>query len=186
MTTPKGFYREADGSSVSQAQALEAWAPIATDELLATAHTYDAVITYKELALRVQDVTGVRTTQLIMHWIGRLLDEVVRIAEDRGEPPLTALCVRADGTVGEGYGGDAVATDQARELLAAEERLLCYQRYAADLPEGGGEPNISPVAARQKPTSAPAVTKADVICPNCFIVVPTTGTCGNCGWSPAA
>jgi len=185
VATRKGFYREVDDSPVSQAEAIKTWAPIAIDELRATACVYDSVVTYKELALRVQEVSGVRTTQLIMHWIGRLLDEVQRIAEDRGEPPLSALCVRADGTVGDGYGGEGV-TDATRELLAAEERLACYRRYATDLPEDGGTPNIAPVAARRKRTPTPAPERPAVTCPNCFVVVPATNTCGVCGWSPQA
>jgi len=106
VVTRRGFYRETDGAPVSQAEAIQAWAPIAVDELITAAGKYDSVVTYKELALRVQEVSGVRTTQLLMNWIGRLLDEVERIADDRGEPPLSALCVRASGEIGVGYGGE--------------------------------------------------------------------------------
>lgn len=182
--TRKGFFREVDGTAVSQAEALRIWAPIAVDELISTAHTYDAVVTYKELALRVQDVSGVRTTQLIMHWIGRLLDQVITISDGRGEPPLTALCVRADGTVGDGYAGVAVAGGP-KEQLAAQERLLCYRRYAKDLPADGGKPNVTPFSARHQRTKTPSPVREDLVCPNCFMILPMSKACDACEWTPS-
>ena len=37
------------------------------------------------------------------YWIGDVLNRVSRDAFGRGEPLLSALCVKADGTVGERY-----------------------------------------------------------------------------------
>ena len=63
-----GIYREEDNSPVSQADAIREWAVVALDELIRTAHQYDAVVTYKELALLVQDASGIRTRVLITNW----------------------------------------------------------------------------------------------------------------------
>ncbi len=65
---------------------MRAWTPIALEELIATARTYNAVVTYKELALRVQDASGTRTRALITKRIGTLLEQVAILAKDRGEP----------------------------------------------------------------------------------------------------
>lgn len=182
-----GIYRVADGSRLSQADALQEWVPVAFDELIATAHTYNAYVTYKELASRVQTVTGIRTRVLITNWIGKLLEEVAIVATDRGEPPLTSLCVRKDGSIGDGYARAPKSVDDQPgadiEMYAAEHRLLCYRKYATDLPPDGGAPNLTPAEYERRARRHPPVELAPVTCPNCFVVVPLTGVCSDCGWS---
>ncbi len=141
--------RRADGSPVSGDEASRLWADAAYSKLKDVASHYNDVIAYKDLALHIQDETGIYTTQLIKDWIGPTLAEVAQRAADSDEPPLTSLCVRADGTIGSGYEQAAKlagTTDSVgdTELLAAQHRLLCYQRFAADLPEDGGEPTLTP------------------------------------------
>lgn len=138
-----------NGTEVPQSEAFRLWADAAYEKLKDVAGHYNDVIAYKELALHVQEATGVSTTQLIMNWIGPVLEIVAHRAADAEEPPLTALCVHADGTIGVGYvrapkfapsdssGGDV-------ELLAAEHRLLCYRRYATDVPVDGGLATLTP------------------------------------------
>lgn len=181
-----GIYRQSDQSPVSQAEALRLWVPFAFDELIVTAGKYNALVTYKELALRVQELSGIRTRVLITHWIGKLLEEVALLATTEGEPPLTSLCVRQDGTIGEGY-AKAVGSDAGNdiELLSAEHRLACYQKYATDLPPGGGEVCLTPAErARRQPRRVPAATP-DLVCPNCFVILPATKRCDDCGWTKA-
>lgn len=185
-----GIYRVEDGSRVSRADALQEWVPIALNELIDTARRYDGLVTYKELALRVQEVSGIRTRVLITNWIGKLLEEVAVLAKQNGEPPLTSLCVHQDGTIGEGYVrapksvADAPGSDI--EFYAAEHRLLCYRKYATDLPPDGGTPNLTPAERerRSRGTTTPAAPTPT--CPNCFVILPAAGACGNCGWSPVA
>ena len=184
---PPGIYREADDSRVAQAEALCAWTPIALEELIATARTYDAVITYKELALRVQDASGIRTRVLITNWIGTLLEQVAILAKERAEPPLTALCVRHDGTIGDGYlrAPKSVADQPGAdiEMYAAEHRLLCYQKYAKDLPADGGSPRLTLAVERRRRAQKAVSAPEPVTCPNCFVTLPTTTVCDYCGWS---
>jgi hypothetical protein len=137
-----------DGTEIARSVSLELWASVAYEKLKEVAHGYNSTIGYKELALDVQVVTGVKTNQLIMNWIGKVLEIVAQRAVDAEEPPLTSLCVHTDGTIGTGY-EDApkfvpatIPTDP--DQLAAEHRLLCYQRYATDLPADGGRPTLTP------------------------------------------
>lgn len=185
-----GIYREEDSSRVSLADAIRAWAVIALDELIDTAHKYDAVVTYKELAMLVQDESGIRTRMLLTNWIGKLLEEVAVLARDRGEPPLTALCVRQDGTIGEGYArapkSVADRPGEDIEYYAAEHRLLCYQKYAKDLPPDGGQPRLTPAERARRSRRTAPTPPVSVTCINCFVNLPATNVCDECGWSPKA
>lgn len=185
-----GIYREADNSRVSKPEALREWATVAFDELVRTAHKYDAFVTYKELALLVQEQSGIRTRVLITNWIGKVLEEVAILARDRAEPPLTSLCVYQDGAIGEPYARapKSVADNPGEdiEIYAAGHRLLCYQKYAEDLPSDGGKPNLTPAErARRSRRTAPN-PPADITCVNCFVTLPATNVCDDCGWSPVA
>lgn len=147
--------QKTDGTEVPQALARQLWADAAYEKLKEVAGHYNDVIAYKELALHVQDTTGVSTTQLIMNWIGPVLELAARRAAVAEEPPLTSLCVHADGTIGAGYERAPKyappGSSSDVEMLAAEHRLLCYQRYAVDLPGDGGSPTLTPqVSVRRK------------------------------------
>ncbi len=128
-----GTVRIADGTAVPLAEAVEGWAKVAHAELVDTAHQDGAVITYGELAEVVQAKTGIRTRMLMSNWMGRVLRAVAAQAEADGEPPLTSLCVHADGSASAScrrstYGFDDLAGDP--EGLAVAHRDLCYRRYA--------------------------------------------------------
>lgn len=151
----------ADGKVISHAETRELWASAAYDQLKRVASRYNDVISYKQLALHVQDETGIRTNQLITNWIGVILESVAQRAADAEEPPLTALCVYSDGTIGPGYErapkfAPSIATADIEEQ-AAEHRLLCYQRYATDLPEDGGVPTLTPMVTMLRRRDATGV-----------------------------
>lgn len=190
MTTSEpglpGIYRVADSSRVSQGDAIAAWVPLAHDALIERARTYHAVVTYKELSELVQDRTGIRTRQLLTNWIGKLLEEVAIIAKKNGEPPLTSLCVHQDGTIGEGYARapkSVVDTPgEDIELYAAEHRLLCYRRYATDLPPDGGVPALTKAVAERRARKLSHEPVSPQVCPTCFMTLPATGACDFCDW----
>jgi hypothetical protein len=175
-----------DGNHVSQRDALAAWAPSARDALLATASRYGAVITYKELAALVQETSGITTTQRLDYWIGGLLETVAITAKERGEPPLTSLCVHQDGTIGPGYSRAPKSTEDDDpetdvDDLAAYHRLLCDRAYAADLPGDGGAAALTPqvAAARaRRRLSAPVAPRP--VCPIHFMELSASGVCAVC------
>ncbi|MBC9958409.1 hypothetical protein [Yimella sp. cx-51] len=144
------------------------------------------MITYKELASHVQEVSGVQTRMLLTNWVGKLLEAVAREVKEAGEPPLTSLCVRQDGTIGPGYTHAPKSVDDEvdddLELYAAKHRLLCYQRFASDVPAGGGTPTITPKVqqARARAQKMRRVETVRPLCPNCFTELPMTGTCNYC------
>ena len=186
MTSPHGTYRVADGSKVAFADALAAWVPIAYDALIEVARRYNRWTTYLELTDRVQEISGIRTKMLIGNWSGQLLEQVARAAADVGEVPLTSLCVHQDGTIGIGYlrAPKAVAVDPDVDVddLAAEHRLLCYQKYADDLPADGGTPTVTPRVAEaraRRATSKRADAEAK-LCPIHFVELSTNGLCSFC------
>jgi hypothetical protein len=175
---------DAQGAKVSQADAIAAWSVVARDVLLATAHRYHSVITYKELAAEVQEASGITTTQRLDYWIGGLLENVAMEATRRGEPPLTALCVHQDGTIGPGYARapKSVETDPHTDVdqLAAEHRLLCYREYAGDLPADGGVAALTPQVAARKARKRKTEPVARPVCPIHFEELSATGRCGSC------
>nr|WP_225311123.1 hypothetical protein [Microbispora cellulosiformans] len=182
----RGYWRVSDGGSVTAAEARELWAAAAYPVLVEVARTYHALITYKELAEKIQESTGIRTTTLLHNWIGTVLSKVVREAQRRGDPPLTALVVHTDdGMVGEGYkevleiAGEPPVDDVIeREKHAARSRLACYQRFCATLPPDGGVPALAPrlqaAVDRRRPERPPR------ICLRCSMQLPSTGVCDSC------
>ena len=179
-----GTYRVADTSRVAFADAMAGWILLAYDELIATARKYHAVITYLELSERVQDISGVRTRTLLTNWIGKLLEEVARLSKANDEPPLTSLCVHQDGTIGPGYARAPKATvddpGEDIEMYAAEHRLLCYRKYADDLPADGGVPALTRAEYQRRARKAAQEPVRRPRCPTCFTELPASGQCDYC------
>lgn len=101
-----------------------------------------------------------------------------------GKPPLSSLVVRAEtGGVGDGYvnhqNPQGFATFADRQETAAVDRLTCYQTYCDHVPEDA-KPQmtalfVAKTTRKVKPEASP------VICPRCYIEVPPSGLCDNCG-----
>jgi hypothetical protein len=184
LQKPPGTYRVADESKVSFAEAMSIWVPLAYDELLATAGRYHAVVTYLELSEHVQNRSGVRTRMLLTNWIGKLLEAVAVRAKNDGQPPLTSLCVHQDGTIGPGYARAPKATDDVPgediEYYAAVHRLLCYQRYATDLPEDGGSAALTRAEQQRRQRKASQMPPEPPRCPTCHTELPRSKKCDYC------
>ncbi|WP_147233207.1 MULTISPECIES: hypothetical protein [Brevibacterium] len=184
MTSQHGTYFEASGTKAKFSDALSAWVPIAYEILVQTASTYNQTLTYKDLTEAVQSRSGIRTKMLISNWSGDLLEQVARRAAAEGEPPLTSLCVHQDGTIGDGYrqAPKSVSSDPDIDVedLAAQHRLLCYQRYSSDLPADGGEPTLTRQVAEVSSRARLSATKRRDVCPIHFVELPSTGICDDC------
>ena len=176
---------------VTREEAEQAWVPVAHEILTRVAGTYQALIDHSELAAEVQATSGVHTRKQVRSWIGPVLTAVARGNHERQEPPLTSLVVhKSDGTTGVGFdevvrlaGDEALEDPMAREKLAAQARLECYQWAGAQTPAGGGRPLLSPrfeqVHARLRKERRAA--EQPTICGTCFMAIPPTGVCDNCG-----
>lgn len=175
-----------DAAEVGVEESRAAWAEAARPILIDVAQHYNAVITYKDLAEEAQRVTGVRGSQQMHYWIGDVLGRVSRESFSRGEPLLSSLCVKADGTVGERY---AVAVAETTDDLtadaddhAAAQRLACYRFFeASDLPNDGGQPTLTPQLTARR-ARAKKVRLAEVpidVCPSCNQQLPATKVCDN-------
>ena len=133
-----------------------AWPTAAREALIETARQYGAFITFGELAELVQVRSGILTKSQMRKWIGLILGRVADDCARRQQPPLSALCVRSDQTIGDGYAYVASITDteMPRDLghHAAEAGLTCYRSFGAALPSDGGQPQLPPqvAAARAK------------------------------------
>lgn len=182
----RGTYREADGARVDAQMARRAWAVAARPVLEDLATTYKATISYSHLADKVQAKTGIRTTQLVWYWIGEVLFQVAQGCAQRGDPLLTSLVIRADGTIGDGYRkalaimGYPDAEDI--EMAAAEERLRCYEHFGADIPAGGGRPQLPDKVRRARASRARSgrAVRTERFCPSCHLLLPATGKCDEC------
>lgn len=184
-----GTWRVADGSAVPFSEALAVWADEAHKILEATARRYNDFVTYKELSEKVQDVSGIRTRMHMRNWIGRVLAAVVDECTNRHEPPLRALCVTQNHTVGEGYryvlekNGEPLPDDL--DLHAAHARLLCYRAYATDLPADGGVATLPKQVATARANAARKAAAARPerieLCPVHYTALPQSGRCDYCG-----
>ncbi|MEV0076505.1 hypothetical protein AB0H58_08855 [Nocardia neocaledoniensis] len=159
-------WRAADGSAVTFTEARSAWTRAAHEVLAETATRFNNFIVNTELAELVQEESGIRTQVKWQHWLPVVLDRVAEHCHKNNEPPLSALCVRKNQTVGTGYryilelAGLPIPDDL--EMHAAAARWQCYQHYATDLPADGGLPTLTPkvAALRQQTTQALATAEA--------------------------
>lgn len=170
-----------DGSRVEWNDAILAWAQAGRPVLESVAQTYGAYVTYQEMADLVQEATGIATGVPFRHWIGAVLGELSRL-ERPGEPLLSSLVVRADGTIGDGYAipirerGEPEPADL--ELHAANERVRCYRHYGAEIPPDGGRPVFTKSVAAKRASARPNRPRA--VCPTCHLQLPVTGVCDTC------
>jgi hypothetical protein len=184
---PPATRRESSGEAVTTEAARAAWTIAARETLEGVAGTYNATITYSQLAKEVQQLTDVVTTQLMRYWIGDVLGRVADECVEVGDPIVTAVCVKASGVVGEGYGAAVERATGASpadlQMHAAEERLRCYRHFGAELPPDGGRPTLTAQEKGRRErslfSSGPPVRRA--VCPTCFIQLPMTGVCDDCG-----
>lgn len=179
-----GTWRVSDGSAVDFPDARRSWAEIGHPFLVALAGTFGGLVSYKDFAEEVQSGAGIRTRVLLTNWIGKLLGDIARQAMANGEPSLTSLVVRQNGTIGPGYAevyeqrGLAVPADL--EQAAANDRFECYRNFGADIPLDG-KPMLTPqvVATRSRQRrAAPAPPRQ--VCPSCFRHLPYSGVCDMC------
>lgn len=183
MATPGTYDR--DGNLVERSRAMVAWVGAARPVLEQTAQTYNATITYGDLAHEVQERTGIFTRQLVQNWAGDLAYQCCR----PDEPLLCSLVVdKENGVVGPGYleavlsrYGGPDPTDL--QMSAAAERWECYKHFGAELPPNGGEPTLTRQVARrrQEPRRIPrAITARRPLCPEHFIELTPAGVCDIC------
>ena len=185
LPPPDGEWR--DVAEVGAEQARAVWAEHARDVLLEVAAHYHSAVTYRELAGLVQARSGIRTRQLVHHWIGDVLHLVARDCADRGEPLLSALCVNSSGSVGEAYvksvveiRGEVVGDGDDH---AAVERLACYRHAGAEMPADGGRPALTPQLAttRTRERKAALADRPARVCAACNMALPASGVCDSCG-----
>lgn len=196
--TPRGTYRESDGTPVEFADALKVWTRITYERLLLVAQHYNGVVSVKQMAEHMQRASGIRTTMPASTVVAKVLELCAVQAARAGEPPLTSLCLRNDGTVGASYWKTPTADDIEIPLVtadadveahAAEHRLLCYRRYATDLPASGGVPRLPEQVVVRRERAARALDRTRAaqretapaqICPTCFTQLPASGRCWQC------
>jgi hypothetical protein len=176
-----------DAADVGTEAAHAAWATAAREVLLETAARYHEVITHKELAAAVQERSGITTSQPPHLWVSNVLYRVTRESAAREEPLLSALCVNADGSVGEGYADQVERLEGERPAdpddHAAAQRLECHQTFGADdLPSHGGTKALTPQlsASRTRARKKHHAEKDARVCPTCQMALPATGVCDNC------
>jgi hypothetical protein len=182
---PRATWRRSDGEAVEFADAEPAWIAAARQELLDTAGRYGAYVTYRQLADRMFEVTGVETRMLLTHLMPKILGPVAQDGHERGEPPLTALCVKQTGEeVGPAYRLVVELADEPMpadlDKHAAEARHRCYAFFGADLPAGGGRPALTRKVAAARERAAKREPRAAVICTTCYLQLPPSGRCPNC------
>lgn len=165
-------------------EATAKWSVHARQALISTAGQYHGYITYDELAEVVQREAGIVTTLPTHQWLGGVLVAVAEDCVTRGEPPLAALAVRKDETVGPAYRRSVARTGEpAPDDLddhAAEARLECYRYFGAAIPSGGGRAALTPKVSEARRRAARLNPTPAAVCPTCFTQLPFTGRCDAC------
>ena len=155
----RGFWHEPDGTPTSKAIAQKEWALAAHDVLVETAGEYHAILTEDDLADRVQAQGGIHTSHAPDTWLGQTLTAVAHVCHRAGEPPLTALVVRAkDGRVGEAY-DEALRVAEQRPITDSGHAGAARRALAARvLPLGGlrARRTVAWSPVRRRPRRAPA------------------------------
>lgn len=172
---------------VTTEEAHAAWAAAAREMLIGTARRYHHVMTTKDLGAGVQQRTEITANQRMHYWIGDVLALVAADCASRGEPDLSALCVNAEGSVGDRYAATVAAvtgeTPEDPDGHAAIVRLACYAYFEAPgLPADGGVAVLTPKlsASRSRVRKATIAARPVESCPRCFMVMPAEGPCHNC------
>ena len=187
MGREPGTWREPDRhTAVPFPRALEEWTAAAIPVLEKVASRYGGYITYKDLAERLFEATGVRTQMRLSNWIGKPLGAVLWYCRERDLPGLSSLVVHSgDGMVGEGFneflrtkGREPVEDPVRLEWVAAEERLNCYLHYCPDIPVGA-QPMLTRELAEKLERRVPAPPPVPS-CPTCGMQLPVTGQCDYC------
>jgi hypothetical protein len=180
-----GTVPTAEDTEIPLSEATAMWAVHARQALISTAGRYHAYITYDELAEIVQSKAGVITGLPTHQWLGPVLGAVADECARRGEPPLAALCVRQNETVGPAYrqgiarSGEPVPEDLDEH--AAEARLACYRYFGAEIPKSGGRAALTPKVWESRRRAARLNPAPAAVCPTCFTQLPFTGRCDACG-----
>jgi hypothetical protein len=76
----------------------------------------------------------------------------------------------------------SVDVDPAADVdeISADHRLLCYKKYATDLPADGGKPALTPKLAKAR-ARRKAQSRAEAkLCADHFIELSSTGECSLC------
>lgn len=197
-------------NKVSVEAGIPGWSRAAIDVLLETATGYDGVLTTSEFAHAVQERAGAWANVTSQTWIRKVLKVVTLKCEKEGWPYLASLVVRpSDGRPGPWYmdvlaiTGPGASTDERTH--AAIQRLECYKYFEADVPLEA-VPNVEALRSRRtvvriapqgrpartrRGAPAPRVPKAPPapkaapapapVCPTCFMELPRTGVCLECG-----
>ena len=176
-----------DAAEVGVEATQAEWTAAARAFLIETARSYRTVVSHKELAAAVQEISGIHTDRRVHYWIDDLLGAVARDCAARDEPLLSSLCVNRESSVGAAYGamvleltGEAPADPDDH---AAKERLACHRYFeAADLPTDGGTSALVPqlANARARVRKAAVAARPVKTCPTCYMELLPTGVCDTC------
>lgn len=173
-------WRELDHSSVSPTEAIREWALHGHDILEEIAPRFGRTIAREDLAHEVQRRSGILTDRPEESWLGTVLGAIAERCRESGEPELTSL-----------------VADPPVQVDAT--RLRCHQAYGAKIPnpDGGRTRSRSTsstgrraASASSRSTTSPRSTTTRAksseprrrpVCPSCFMEIPSTGVCDNCG-----
>ncbi|MCA0157243.1 hypothetical protein LB823_13685 [Tsukamurella sp. M9C] len=155
-------WRTANELSVPFSEALDLWADTAHAALVELAGRYGSFISFAELAARAQADAGIATRAPVRLWVAALQRRVTDRCEAAGEPPLVALMVAHDQTVGEGYAYAVAAAGlpvpESLDQHAAAARFACYLHFGATMPAGAA-PQLTPKLEEARRVAAARVAK---------------------------
>lgn len=148
-----------EARTIDQENARETFALAARHLLADAAMEYGQVVYLPDFAVQLQERTRIRYRATPSSWIGDVLYRVAKECRRRAEPFLGAMVVNTDGSMPDWW-ADTVETVRGEavdnpNLHAAAERLECYRRHGAEVPEDAEPtlPSPQPRATRARATS---------------------------------
>jgi hypothetical protein len=171
-------------------EAYDAWEPFAIALLANTATNPDGTTTYGRLSTFVQAETGITHNALLSNWIGGLLARVIDYCQHEGTPHLSSLCVKENGSVGDGFRWvlDAKKTISgnmsSKDLddYAAKERIECYRYFGVENPSYSEDRIFTTkvAAAREARRARERQAAMPTLCKVCHTQLPNSGVCYYC------
>lgn len=182
--------QDKNGIFVSMDDAYDAWEPFAIALLADTAKKHDGTTTYGRLSTFVQAETGITHNALLSNWIGGLLARVIDYCQHEGTPHLSSLCVKENGSVGEGFRAvlDVKKKIAGKIILkdlddhAAKERMECYRYFGVENPSYGEARTLTAkvAAAREARRTREHQAAMPALCKVHHTQLPATGICYYC------
>lgn len=186
-------FRQSDGVPVPFAHAKYLWAQFIYDRLVDIARMRDEIVTDQDIVDGAQMATGISSSRPWTEWINAPLALVAEMCVRNGEPPLTALVVRADThevddafAIAYSIAGQPFPRSLSR--AAADARRTCRDHFSRREAVGWDRTKLTGLTGPSRPPVPRTVTEPKArtqprqatVCPQCHLELLPSKSCAYC------